>query len=326
MTLQINHCFTLAFTVLLVCLLPGCSKENKALRTQNIAPEGAFSITISPKFTVVGSVDGTAKVWPAKAKKPLYSWLHGSDNPEGIVASAIEANEKFAITAERNSLAWWRLTDGILLGSWSFDGIHSVSLAAGGHYALIGLANKAVYFSLSSGKTLFAFAHNGPVTTTALSLNGAFGLTGSVDRTAKLWSLKTGKLAHTWQHQTKISCVALSQKGTYAMTNAHLGGTRVWKTATGKLKRIIGPKLMTVSAATFSPNEKSLLTGRVSQRIDLWSIKSGKNLRHWTPKKQHTWRPSATPIVSLQFFNHGKSFVSASSSGYIQKWRIKSKK
>jgi len=326
MTQQINHHFTLAFAVLLVCFLPGCNKESNALRTQNLGPEGAFSITVSPKYAVVGSVDGSAKVWPAKGKKPLYSWLHGSDNPEGVVASAIEANEKYAITAERNSLAWWRLTDGSLLGSWSFDGIHAVSLAAGGQYALIGLANKAVYFSLSSGKTLFVFPHNGPVTTTTLSLNGAYGLTGSTDRTAKFWRLKTGNLAYTWQHQTKISCVALSPKGTYAMTNAHLGETRVWKTATGKLKRVIGPKLMTVSAAAFSPDEKRLLTGRVSQRIDLWGIKSGKNLRHWTPKKQHIWRPSATPVVSLQFSNRGKNFISASSTGYIQKWRVNATK
>lgn len=311
----------LGFSVLLSTA--GCNKTSKAKKTWNLATEGVFSATFSKRHVLMGSTTGKAVLWELGNKNVLHTWQHGKDANGGIVAVDIAGNDEYAITAERDSLAWWRIKDGKLMGSWGFPFIKSVSLSKDGRFALIGMSDQALYFALQYGKTIYSFDHQGPVGATALSADGNFALTGSDDTTAKLWDLANGKLRHTWKHRTKIASVALSTRSRFAATSEALGETRIWSPKKGKLIRSIGPKVMTISSAAFSPNEKYLATGRTSQRIDLWLIKSGKAMKSWYPKKAANWRPSASTILALGFTGKGKALLSAASNGYAQMWRIR---
>ncbi len=322
-TLYQSKLLTRTFLLYSLCLLQACDYSPKAKKTWPLASEGIFSAAFAGRHALFGSVNGIAYLWVLGKKAPKYSWQHGKDNPEGMVAVAISDNEKYALTAQRNSLAWWRIKDGKLLKSWGFDFIKSLSLSKDGQFALIGLADQAVYFTLKYGKTIYAFKHDSGISATALSNDLRYALTGADNASVILWNLKNGKKVHTWQHTTKISSLALDPKNRYAMTNEALGKTQIWSIKSGKLKRTLGPKLMTVSSATFSPNGKYLATGRTSQRIDLWKIKTGKNIKHWTPKKSETWRPSASTILALEFLPTGKKLLSASSNGYAQLWKTR---
>lgn len=311
----------LLLSILLV--VSGCTRPSKAKKTWELASEGIFSAAFSNHYALLGSTSGKAGLWDLGKKSLRFTWQHGKNQNQGIVAAALARNEKYAVTAERNSLAWWRVKDGKLMGSWGFPFIKSVSLSKDGKFALIGMHSQALYFALQYGKTIYNFDHKSPVGATALSEDGKFALTGSDDTTAKLWLLDSGKLRHTWKHRSKISSVALSAKSHYAVTCEALGRTQIWSPKTGKLKHKIGPNLMTVTSAKFSPNEKYLATGRSSQRIDLWQVKSGKTLKYWTPKKSTIWRPSAATILALEFTARGKSLLSAASNGYAQLWKVR---
>ena len=156
---------------------------------------------------------------------------------------------------------------------------------------------------------------------TDISASGKYAITGSEDKTAKLWDLESGELKTTWEHHSSLSQVAISGDDDYALTNAALGRTRLWKTYNGKLFRQIGPDLMTLSAVKFSRDGKYLLTGRTSQRIDLWQVKSGELIKFWRPKKENAWRPSAATILALGFTGNEKKLYSIASNGYLQRWR-----
>ena len=117
--------------------------------------------------------------------------------------------------------------------------MRSIDAIETGLCAHIGLADKAIYFSLRHGKTVFAFPHDGAVNTVALSQNGELAITGSDDQNASLWRLNNGELVHSWRHKTKIATVALSSNGKYAITNPALGQTKVWNTTTGKISHLI---------------------------------------------------------------------------------------
>ena len=306
--------------IALLTFLSACDNTPKAEKTIELAPEGVFAADLSENYALLGSVQGYAELWRLNSKQLLHTWQHTEENP-GIIYVAIAKNERFTLTAERDSIAWWRIDDGSLLGIWSLPGIHAVSLSADGQFALIGLEDKAIYFALEYGKTIFAFNHEHPVTAADISDNNQYAITGSVDQTSKLWDLTTGALKHTWQHHNKVSSVALSGNGKFALTNAALSQTRIWKTADGKLYKQIGPNLMTVSAAKFTDNGKYLVTGRTSQRLDLWHVNSGKNIEHWRPEKGGKWRPTAATILSLTFAKNNKKILSFASNGYLQQWR-----
>ena len=303
-----------------VFLGTACERTQKAEKTVLMVPDGVFSADVTEHYALLGTTSGPAELWRLKPKSLLHTWQHTEAN-NGIIKVSISADEKYAITAERDSLAWWRITDGALLNIWGLPNINSIQLSSDGQFALIGLNDKAVYFALPYGKTLYAFPHDKSVLATALSLNGQYALTGSEDNTAKLWDLTTGKLKYSWQHQNKLATVALSGDGRYALTNAALSQTHLWKVSSGKLYKDIGPKVLTLSAARFSANGNYLATGRTSQRIDLWDIKTGKLVKYWRPKKEENWRPSAATILALAFVENDKKIISIAANGFLQRWR-----
>ena len=307
--------------IALVCTLSACDRTPKPEKTISLAVNGVFSASLSENFALLGTVDGYGELWDIKGKPSLiHQWKHTDENT-GIIATDISPSEEFAITAEKDSIAWWRVSDGTLLTVWSLPNISSISISPDGQFALVGLSDKAIYLALQYGKTLYAFAHEDRVLATDISNSGLYALTGSEDQTAKLWDLSTGKLKHNWQHRNRLSVVALSHNDKYALTNAALSQTRLWKISNGKLHKEIGPKLITLSSAEFSHNNKFLLVGHITQRIELWKVNSGKLLKFWRPKKEEYWRPTAATILSLKFTANDKKFYSIATNGFLQKWR-----
>jgi WD40 repeat protein len=306
--------------ICLCLLLLACENTPKAEKTSILAPGGLFSAALSEHYALLGTAKGNAELWQLTPKKLVHNWQH-TDEKNGIIALAISEREEYAITAERDSIAWWRISDGTLLNVWSLPGITSVSISAEGNFALIGLQDKALYFALEYGKTLYAFPHQDAISATALSSTGKHALTGSDDGVAKLWDLTTGEIKYTWQNQTKLSVVALSRNDKYALTNAALGSTQIWNIGNGELFKKIGPNLMTLSSVRFSKNDKYLIAGKISQRIDLWRIKTGQIMKYWRPKTDDKWRPSAATILALSFTSNDKKFYSISSKGILQRWR-----
>jgi len=307
--------------IISIAFLAACDRTPKPEKTISLALNGVFSATLSEKFALLGTIDGAGELWDIKGKPSLiHKWRHTDEN-NGIIATDISPSEEYAITAEKDSIAWWRISDGTLLSVWGLPHINTVSISADGQFALVGLDDKAIYLALQYGKTLYAFEHNDRVIATDLSDSGQYALTGSLDETAKLWDLSNGEIKHTWQHNNRLSTVALSHDDKYVLTNASLSQTRLWKTSNGKLHKEIGPKLITLSSAEFSNNNKFLLIGHTTQRIELWKVNTGKMLKFWRPKKEANWRPTAATILSLKFTANDKKFYSIATNGFMQKWR-----
>jgi WD40 repeat protein len=309
---------------LLICLLllSACDLTDKPEKTTSLAQNGVFSANLSEHYALTGTLTGHAELWELKPKSLIHKWQHTDDN-NGVIALDISSREEYAVTAEKNSIAWWRINDGTLLSVWSLPDIFSVSISPDGQFALVGLADKAIYLALQYGKTQYAFKHEDIVLATDLSDSGRYAVTGSEDNTAKLWDLSTGELAHSWQHDNKLATVAISHDDKYVLTNAALSLTRLWKVSTGKLYKQIGPKRVTLSSVSFSGNDKYLLAGHVSQRIELWSLRTGKLVKFWRPKKTEKWRPTAATILALGFVSKDKKFYSIATNGYLQRWRRK---
>ncbi len=309
--------------IILVCSLTACDQTPKPEKTISLAANGIFSADLSENYALLGTTEGFGELWDIKGKPSLiHQWKHTDEN-NGIIAADISITEEYAITAEKNSIAWWRVSDGTLLSVWGLPDINSISISPDGQFALIGLPEKAIYLALQYGKTLYAFEHDDRVLATDLSQSGKYALTGSEDQTAKLWDLSTGELKYTWEHENKLSTVAISHNDRYALTNAALSQTRLWKISNGKTHKEIGPKLITLSSAEFSNNNKFVLIGHTTQRIDLWNVKTGKLVNFWRPKKKENWRPTAATILALGFTPNNKKFYSIATNGFLQRWRNK---
>lgn len=308
-------------------VLSACQYESQSDKTWTHDEAGLLTASFSNdgSLALVSATNDAARLIDVETNKTIHQWRH-TDNNSGIIKTAISANKKFAITAERNSLAMWEVTSGKIIGYWDFPSITDIAISANGLFAVIGMeSDKAYYFDLYNGKIIHTFTHDGFVNTVALSKNNQFVITGGNDQYAKLWIIKTGELVQQWRQNFKIYDVLLSDDGEYAMSNASLGKTKLWSTETGKMISQLPMRYMTVSASAFSADATTLLTGRPNQRIDLWDVKTGTLLNTWLPPQSFLLSRDTFAIIALAFTGDGQSFVSENSRGIAKRWHITKK-
>jgi len=304
--------------------LAGCQWTNSPETSWTHDETGVFSAAFSNhgQYVIVAPTKGPAKFIEVANNRVIHQWQH-SDQNDGIIAAAIADNLRYAITAEKNSLALWRIKDGKALGFWDFPAITDLAISASGAFAMIGMENgKAYYFDLFNGRIVYTFKHEGRINSVALARSKALAMTGGSAHLAKLWDLRTGRLIRQWDHPFKVYKVLLSDDGSLAMTNASMNKTRLWNTQTGALLGELDMRFMTVSAGRFSADNRYLATGRPNYQVDLWDLQSITLKKRWAPDKKFFWRPDSAAIIGLAFEADGRSLVSEASNGQAHRWRI----
>jgi WD40 repeat protein len=156
------------------------------------------------------------------------------------------------------------------------------------------------------------FLHQGSVSA-AFSPDGKAVLTGSLDKTARLWSAATGQpLTPPLRHQDAVWTVAFSSDGKAVLTGSHDGTARLWSATTGKG---LTPPLRhkgKVNAAVFSPDGKAVLTASADKTARLWSAATGKEL---TPALRHQ-----DNVLAVAFSPDGKSVLTGSDDNTARLW------
>ena len=87
-----------------------------------------------------------------------------------------------------------------------------------------------------NGEVIPQLGHSKDVTSVAFSPDGARVLTGSIDKTAKLWDAGTGKLLRTFTgHTSGVWSVAFSPDGGRVLTGSGDHTAKLWDAGTGEL-------------------------------------------------------------------------------------------
>src|SRR5262245_298282 len=80
---------------------------------------------------------------------------------------------------------------------------------------------------------LMTYRHGELVKAVAISPDGKFVLTGSFDRTARLWRSDSGQLISTLRHEDDVSAVAISPDGKFILTGSRDRTARLWRSDSG---------------------------------------------------------------------------------------------
>jgi WD40 repeat protein len=116
-------------------------------------------------------------------------------------------------------------------------------------------------------------AHQGIVWAVAYSPDGKSVLTGSGDKTARLWSAADGRpIGQPMAHQGIVRAVAYSPDGKSVLTGSGDYTARLWSAADGTP---IGQPMAHegfVYAVAYSPDGKSVLTGSADDTARLWKV------------------------------------------------------
>jgi WD40 repeat protein len=155
--------------------------------------------------------------------------------------------------------------------------------------------------------------HSGWVKSVAFSRDGKQVVSGSHDKTVRLWDTATGALQQTLEgHSDGVTSMAFSRDGKQVVSGSHDKTVRLWDTATGALQQTLEGHSSRVTSVAFSRDGKQVVSGSYDKTVRLWDTATGA--------LQQTLEGHSNWVTSVAFSRDGKQVVSGSYDEIVRLW------
>ncbi|CAJ0947569.1 unnamed protein product, partial [Mesorhabditis belari] len=154
--------------------------------------------------------------------------------------------------------------------------------------------------------------HMGRVLTSQVSDDGKYIVSGSTDRTVRVWCGQTGVQRHVLQgHTGGVPCISLH--GTTLVSGSRDQTLRVWDIVDGKCLHILAGHLGEVRCVQF--DGKRVVSGADDCTVKVWNVQTGECL--------HTLTGHTNRVDSL-LFEPERDLVVSGNSETIRVWDVRS--
>ncbi len=173
-------------------------------------------------------------------------------------------------------------------------------------------------WNIATGKELVGFEDHG-VQSIALTKDGDRLVTGSRDKTLKVWDVNSRKLVFTLKgHTHSVEGIALSPDGR-TIASVSNDSIRLWCAQCGAEQAVFIPmKESRPKCVAFSPNGKVVASGDGNHRINFWDVDTGKVVS--------TLVEHEDGVGQLAFSPDGNTLVSGSYDLTVGVWELSSGK
>merc|ERR1719392_316402 len=114
--------------------------------------------------------------------------------------------------------------------------------------------------------------HGHFVSDVVLSSDGHFALSGSWDKTLRLWDLSTGNTTRRFESHTKdVMSVAFSADNRQIVSGSRDKTLRLWDLSTGNTTRRFESHTKDVNSVAFSGDNRQIVSGSRDKSIKLWN-------------------------------------------------------
>ncbi|NMF58213.1 hypothetical protein HC246_09310 [Pseudanabaena yagii GIHE-NHR1] len=157
--------------------------------------------------------------------------------------------------------------------------------------------------------------HDDYVLSVSFNPNGKTLVSGSGDKTIKLWNLETGTEILTLKgHDNPIVSVSFSPDGKTLASGSTDKTIKLWNLETGREIRTLKGHESFVYSVSFSPDGKTLASGSDDKTIKLWNLETGREIR--------TLKGHESFVYSVSFSSNGKTLASGSDDKTIKLWNL----
>ena len=105
-------------------------------------------------------------------------------------------------------------------------------------------------------------------------------VSGSADKTIKLWDAASGALIHTFEgHTGSVNEVAFSPDGTRVLSGSDDGTLKLWDATTGKRIRTFHGHSDRVLSVAFSPDGTRAVSGSWDSTVRIWNLKDDRQAK-----------------------------------------------
>ncbi len=172
------------------------------------------------------------------------------------------------------------------------------------------------FFSLQAQEPVKILrGHLDDVNSVAISSDGKYIVSGSDDKTIKLWEISSGREIKTFRGHEALWSVAISPDGKYIVSGGKTRTIDLWEISSGReIKTFRGHGF--VRSVAISPDGKYIVSGSSDETIKLWEISSGREIKTFRGHEYGVWSVAISP--------DGKYIVSGSWDKTIKLWEISS--
>lgn len=257
---------------------------------RHLAPVTALCFSRDGRVLMSGSNDNTIIMWDSIFRfKKMFEGHTGKIN-----ALLIDPSRRFLISgSEDRQIILWNIETGKLVKK--VDNIFAVTAFAQSNdiRSLYVSGNEPTIkqYAIGSWQVSRSFlGHTDVVNDIAISPNNKYMISGSNDKTARIWDLQTGKeLRKLAVDCWKVQAVAFSRDSRFAATGCNDGSIKVWEVETGKLIANILSEGENIKSVVFSKFANQLISASILRN------RNDYGLRIW-PTYIAVIQPSNTPL------------------------------
>ncbi|MHA2475104.1 MAG: WD40 repeat domain-containing protein, partial [Promethearchaeota archaeon] len=163
-----------------------------------------------------------------------------------------------------------------------------------------------------------SFGHSRSINSVAVTNKGDNIISGSDDKTLKIWNFSTGNLIRTIEaHNQPILSVAISLDDTYIFSGSSDNLIKVWGKVRGNLITEFDEHTDAVTSLVVPPGGKNLISGSKDGQAIIWDVLGGKVLHRFEHK---------SGVSSMALFNDGKYLACGTDNGVINLWNLEKQK
>jgi WD40 repeat protein len=239
-----------------------------------------WSVAVGPdgKHVLSGASETAARLWDLRSGKELRRF----DGKDGRVRCvAFSRDGRRAVFCTEKTLQVWDVEKGEELSRFDVTetAVHAAAYSPDSRHVASGDGTDdggglVRVWDLETAKPRDLKGHTQSISTIAFSPDGQRILSGSHDKTVRLWNSKTGRELRVLEgHENWVESVAFSPDSARALSASRDGTVRLWDLDTGRELARVNAHADGALCVAFLPDGKHVVSGGGDGVVRFWRVR-----------------------------------------------------